>query len=177
MPLPNELVDSIIEELYEDDDYPDDMLLVRLKIVPSLEELGFAIRSVEFSISFEPYTKGFSLKRWVQLISSFDSNPSLASYVKRLNLILFSNLRSNEKFDWDELQSHVAAVVTRLSDVDRIWLYEFDWKMASPVLKKALFGVFRSPSLSRASFYQFHIDGFAEFESLLNMTRLKSLES
>ncbi|KAE9392260.1 hypothetical protein BT96DRAFT_277575 [Gymnopus androsaceus JB14] len=97
-------------------------------------------------------------------------SPHLASYVQSL-VLQFGNATITEA-----LNDVTASIVQQLSNVNSLSLSFVFWDRFSLPLQVALKDIFRAPSLTRVTLYEFSIPTFHELASLLShATHLKAL--
>lgn len=181
-PVPNELVASILDNLHSDTHallncalvgrawaYPSQRGIFR-QIVLELPLLYIPTTSYETKI--EAFLETSEL-----LLSSFNTNPSLVSYVRSLQLIKFRKLPESAMCYQEAVYNATASIVQQLSNcnVDKVKLL-VHWNDLSHSLKASLTGMLRSPSITSLTLSQLYISTFAEVASWLShMPHLKAL--
>ncbi|KAE9405700.1 hypothetical protein BT96DRAFT_915909 [Gymnopus androsaceus JB14] len=157
--LPNELVGYILDNLYFDRDALLNCALVGRAWVYSSQRGIF--RQIVLDLT-SVHMWSIYLEMTERLISSFDANPSLASYVRSFKL----------------LTAATANIVHRLANlnVEKVALDLDEWNGVSPSLKEALVNMLRAHSVTRLSLTRFLIT-FKDLASLLShMPHLKVLD-
>ncbi|KAE9397851.1 hypothetical protein BT96DRAFT_995410 [Gymnopus androsaceus JB14] len=168
-PLPNELVDDILYNLYFDKATLFNCVLVgKARVRPSQRGI-FREIVLEIIDSAELY-----LKTTGRLDALFPEKPYLASYVQSLELRWFDFVDQGAC----NIHTATAKVVRRLPNVNKLSFFRVYWNRLSPLLKVAVTDLFRVPSLTQVSITEFSIDAFTELASLLcYTTHLKVLKS
>lgn len=162
-PIPNELVASILDNLHSDTHALLNCALVgRAWVYPSqrgifrqivLEMPLLYIPSVIYEAEIEALLETSEL-----LISSFNTNSSLLSYVRSLQLIKFRKLPDTAKRYQDAVYNAAANIVQQLSNcnVDKVRLL-VHWNDLPHSLKASLTGMLRSPSITSLTLNQFYL--------------------
>ncbi|KAE9388496.1 hypothetical protein BT96DRAFT_1004141 [Gymnopus androsaceus JB14] len=165
LPLPNELVDSIIDNLHSDIASLLECALVGRAWARSSQ------RGIFRQIVLNPFLRTDDyLKTTERLVAAFDAQPRLESYVRSLELRGFWS--TNTRVD-----AATASVVQRLANMNDLTLSSINWTVLSPMLKAKLTGIFQSPSLRQVFSRDLHMPAFAELASLLACARhLKVLD-
>ncbi|KAE9392882.1 hypothetical protein BT96DRAFT_924449 [Gymnopus androsaceus JB14] len=183
-PIPNELVESILDHLHSDKGTLLNCALVGRAWVHSSQQGIFREIVLDLPlphISITDYTTQIEnfLKTTEWLISSFDTSPRLASYVRSLLLVKFRKFPEAAVSYQEAVYTATANIVRRLSNVgvDKVLLL-VQWNDLSHSLKTALTDMLRAPqaSVTQLSLVQFVISTFAEVAALLShMPHLKML--
>ncbi|KAE9384338.1 hypothetical protein BT96DRAFT_929343, partial [Gymnopus androsaceus JB14] len=157
-PLPNELINHILENLYFDK-----ATLKKCALV------GKAWAHASQRGLFETIVLYDRMKTKLErLLAIFDENPYLASVVRCLTV----NFCSEDASPW------AAQVIQRLSKVKHVLLDSCAQNMLSdfPLLREALYDIFSIPSLTRVTIEHCRFSNFVELASLLShATYLKVL--
>lgn len=180
-PTPNELIGCILENLY-----PDTRTLLncafvgRAWVYPSQRglfhhiALDLPIPHIPSTDYYETHNEAF-LQTTERLISSFDTNPHLASYVRSLQLVKSRKLPESAMGYQEPVYNATANIVHQLSNLHKVSLL-VHWTDLSHSLKTSLTDMLRSSSITQLSLIQFHIPTFAEVASWLgHMPYLKIL--
>ncbi|KAJ3747842.1 hypothetical protein DFH05DRAFT_857563 [Lentinula detonsa] len=171
-PVPREIVDCILDNLYLDKATLLSCALVGKAWGLSAQRGIFQHITLEFPNiqheEFDELARAYN-KRNEQLIGSFERKPYLASHVQTFELKQFGKLfgdvsRHKKKI----LYVSTTQVVERLCNVKSLLLSRGNWDSLSPRLREALKHLFSAPSLSRISISLFAISSFNEFASLLS---------
>ncbi|KAJ3781986.1 hypothetical protein GGU10DRAFT_319342 [Lentinula aff. detonsa] len=171
-PVPREIVDCILDNLYLDKATLLSCALVGKAWGLSAQRGIFQHITLELPImqheEFDELARAYN-KRNEQLIGFFERKPYLASHVQTFELKQFGKLSRNGSRDKKEiLYVSTTQVVERLCNVQSLLLSRGNWDSLSPQLREALKHLFSAPSLSRISISLFAISSFNEFASLLS---------
>lgn len=178
VPLPNELVESILEHLYLDKDTLLSCALVAGAWVPASQRGIFRTIVLRppnaLSTRYDDTKTQSYLNSLTRLITFSHSKPRLATYVRCLIL---------HDFDHVSKEVHISAafIIQRLSAVNELSFDLVNWTLLSPSLKEALTNLVRAPSMTRLSLCKFSTREFSELGSLLSQAihvkTLRVLES
>jgi hypothetical protein len=172
-PLPNELIDAILDNLYLDKATLLNCALVGKAWVSSSQKgIWHAITLESPNSRHEDYvalTKAF-LDSNMRLIEIFDTSPHIATYVRSLELRQFEkpSRTLGAKYQYEALHASTAAVVERLTNIKNLTFFRLNWATLAPSLKIALAGAFKVPSVTRVTLSLFAIAKFAELTCLLS---------
>lgn len=167
-PLPNELVELIIENLYSDITTLLSCALVgRAWVRPS--QRGIFRRIVLTMVhngcemgKTKPVEDYMEFTR--QLIASFDAKPVLATYVRSLELEVRWPRQPHE----DKMRIAATRVIRRLTNVKEVFFYVIYWGYLPASLKATFTDLLRAPSLTRISMRGFSMPTFTELASFLS---------
>lgn len=176
VPLPNELVESILEHLYLDKETLLNCGLVARAWVPASQRGIFRMivlrppNALYLLHAQHGDTKTQSyLDSLTRLTTFFDAKPHLATYVRSLML---------HDFDHRAKEVHIptAVIIQRLSAVKELSFDSVNWTLLSPLLKEALTNLVKAPSMTRLSLCKFSTREFSELGTLLSLAiHLKTL--
>ncbi|KAE9397850.1 hypothetical protein BT96DRAFT_995409 [Gymnopus androsaceus JB14] len=175
-PLPNELIEDILDNLYFDKATLLNCALVgRAWVRPSQRGI-FREIILEWPAKQEYFATliGAYVKATARLDSLFAEKPYLASYVRSLELRRFIYFAT----DTSDLHTATVDVVRRLSNVNNLSFVHVRWECLSSLLQAALAEICKTPSVTRFSTFDFYIPRFAELASLLShMGSLRVLDA
>lgn len=181
-PLPVEILDRILENIYHDKATLLSCALVeKAWVAPSQRGIFHVL--VLLPPDPDPYnphhdqlealSKNY-VKTTEQLVGYIDANPRLASYVRSLSLAMFCNI--SQIVDWEAVYTSTAMVIRRLSNVESLSFSCISWGSLSPSLTDSLMEMLRAPSVTRIFISTFDIPTFSDCASLLTQaTDLKGL--
>ncbi|KAF5390062.1 hypothetical protein D9757_003771 [Collybiopsis confluens] len=178
-PLPNELIECILDNLYSDRDTLLNCALVgRAWVTTSQKGIFQRIVLDAPNSHHEDYvqlTHDF-LAANERLVDLFDDKPHLTKFVKTLELRQYEKpSRTRDARELQQaLQISTANVIRRLSDITNLSIFRLTWSNLNDTLKDALVQAFSAPLLTRVSLSLVAIPTFAELASLL--TRVKLLK-
>ncbi|KIK70103.1 hypothetical protein GYMLUDRAFT_213194 [Collybiopsis luxurians FD-317 M1] len=181
-PLPNELIECILDNLYHDKATLLNCALVGKAWVPRSQKGLFQRIVIEAPNSHhEDYVTLATafLAAYERLLAIYDAKPHLATYARTLELRQYE--KPSRTVDAKELQETLqtctAKVIQRLTNITNLSILRLNWSQINPPMRAALTGVFQIPSVVRVSLSLFAIPTFAELASLLShVTHLKVLK-
>lgn len=179
IPLPNELVDSILDNLYFDKPTLLNCALVGKAWTPSSQRGIFQRIVLE---SPNPHHEDYAelceayIKSNDGLIRLFNNNPRLASYVRFLELRNFDRpipYSARLMYNQEAIHDSTAILVRLFTNLDSLSLFRMNWIALSPFLQSALGGLFRDPEtrMTRVTLALFAIPRFEELVGLLGGLR------
>ncbi|KAE9383252.1 hypothetical protein BT96DRAFT_1038263 [Gymnopus androsaceus JB14] len=163
-PLPNELIDHVLENLYSDKATLKKCALVGRAWVRASQRGLFETIVFDFIIDNRHLNSNCQTK-WEWLAAIFDERPHLASYVRLLKLEnLYPETLSQKAIAW------APQVIRRLSKMNHILLDGCDGNMLSKssLLGEALYGILNIPSLTRVTIRSCYFRNFVDLASLLS---------
>lgn len=161
-PLPNELVESVIENLYTDRVSLLSCARVARAWACSSQRGIFRQIVLELFASDGPiHGINSYMKLTGQLISSFDANPLLATYVQSLELRGIIQT-------YEDRMDNAANIIRRLTNVKELSFFAIYWGVLSPSLKASLADLFSAPPLTQISFNGVCMPTFSELAAILS---------
>ncbi|KAE9383253.1 hypothetical protein BT96DRAFT_1009464 [Gymnopus androsaceus JB14] len=161
-PLPNELIDHVLENLYSDKATLKKCASVGKAWVRASQRGLF--ETIVLNGSYPSSTRGSVKTKLAWLIAN--EKPYLASYFRLLKVVDFypNHPSSKEAAPW------AAQVIQRLTEVNHILLEHCDEDIVPefPLLREALYNIFDFPSVTRVTIRSCNYRKFVDLASLLS---------